>query len=82
MQSAFITLADMQPKMETLGRGNEFTAILDDLRDTLIAKQDLAEPLQRLKLFAYSLGPTDESMEIIVVVWGWEKINKQIAQHA
>jgi hypothetical protein len=38
---------------------------------------DVSDGLKRLKLFAYSLGPTDESMALIVIVWGWEKINKQ-----
>ena len=77
MRSAFVTLADMQPKMEALGKADEFTAILDEMRNSYIKNGDVSDGLKRLKLFAYSLGPTDENMELIVIAWGWEKINKQ-----
>jgi hypothetical protein len=59
--------------MEALGKASEFRAILDELRDSFITTGSVSDGLERLKLFAYSLGPTDESMEIIVTVWMWRK---------
>jgi hypothetical protein len=47
------------------------------MRNSYIKNGDVSDGLNRLKLFAYSLRPTDESMEQIVIVWGWEKINKR-----
>ena len=73
MQSSFITLADMEPTMEALGKVSEFRAILDELRDSFITTGNVSDGLERLKLFAYSRGPTNESMEIIVTVWMWRK---------
>ena len=75
MQSSFITLADMEPRMEALGKASEFRAILDELRDSFITTDNVSDGLERLKLFAYSRGPTNESMEIIVTVCGEKAID-------
>ena len=63
-------LYELLPKIEALGRGTEYRGLLD------LLITDRTEAMRKLRTFAYSLGDTDESLDILIIVGWWYRIKQ------
>jgi hypothetical protein len=56
LKSSTLQLYELLPAIEAQGRGAEYRSLLE----CLSRQETYAEGMEKLRLFAYSLGPTDE----------------------